>query len=344
MTKKYQKLYELDAFQALLCLAVTVIHLTAVPISAITEKSSLSYIFLYASNKLLCFAVPAFLFLSGLKLRYVNKGRELDIKRFYIGRVKKILIPYYIALSVYFLAYLYFGFAAYDAKSLLSYIFCGTLVGHFYYIVLAVQFYLIFPIINRFFEKIKLPLLIISPLLTFIFGRYISFPMSDRFFPGYIFYFVLGMYIGDAYELFKINFFKKTYAIPLFSVWSVLAFLIVKNTYVPSSSAVWFSLYVPVSILYITISIFCVLFISVLIEKALPFLREYISSISKYSFYIYLYHVIVIQFLYFAVFPKFQMYVKDRFFYSSVLLLASVLILPYAADKIVKRIKKGSVK
>ena len=93
---------EVIPMNSFLCLCVVMIHLTSAPLGAL-EVGSFLHMLIFAVNKLLCFSVPAFIFLSGLKLYASYHDKQIDLKRFYIGRVKKIIVPYIISVIIYFL-------------------------------------------------------------------------------------------------------------------------------------------------------------------------------------------------------------------------------------------------
>lgn len=126
----------------LLCFCVVAIHLTSIPLSQLAPDS-FAYILVFAANKVLCFSVPAFIFLSGFKLYSGYGNRKMNLGKFYLRRVTKIVIPYVIAVLVFFVYFYAKKWVV--AASLPEYIFLGTLVAHFYYVVIAVQLYVLFP-------------------------------------------------------------------------------------------------------------------------------------------------------------------------------------------------------
>ena len=98
------KLKHINLMNVFLCFSVIAIHLTADPVLHL-RKDSIWYLLFFIINKLLTFAVPAFIFLSGFKLYSKFKDAKFDCTKFYIGRTKKIILPYLIAYSIYFLFY-----------------------------------------------------------------------------------------------------------------------------------------------------------------------------------------------------------------------------------------------
>lgn len=77
---------------ALLCFCVVMIHLTSSPLSEL-RPGSLAHISIFIINKLLCFSVPAFIFLSGFKLYSKYGNEKVDIKPFFKKGFRKSLSP-----------------------------------------------------------------------------------------------------------------------------------------------------------------------------------------------------------------------------------------------------------
>ena len=69
-----------------LCFCVVMIHLTSSPLGVL-EINSLAHIFIFIVNKILCFSVPAFIFLSGFKLYSKYGDEKIDISEFFKKRV-----------------------------------------------------------------------------------------------------------------------------------------------------------------------------------------------------------------------------------------------------------------
>ena len=183
---------------AFLCLFVVTIHLTFTPLAELTPKT-LPHILLFAVNKSLCFCVPAFIFLSGYKLFESYKERPLFVSSFFGRRVKKIAIPYFLAVLIYIV---YFGAKGWLEDGIAKSLLLGTVSAHFYYIVILIQLYLLFPLIVRLFKRHSRSTLTVSLLISVICAFTLDFGLWDRFFGAYIFYFVLGMF-WSKYDLYE---------------------------------------------------------------------------------------------------------------------------------------------
>ena len=89
-TKENRNVKELNILNTIFCFSVILIHITSRPL-AIMNKESFAYLFIFIINKMLCFVVPGFIFLSGFKLYNKYKDEKLDILKFYKSRLKKII-------------------------------------------------------------------------------------------------------------------------------------------------------------------------------------------------------------------------------------------------------------
>ena len=105
MGRKEMKLRKVSLMNIFMCLSVVLIHITSYPAEQF-EKDSIWFLVFFTINRMLRFAVPCLVFLSGYKLYNRYKDEKVDIKRFYLGRVKKVVVPYIICYVIFF-AYFY---------------------------------------------------------------------------------------------------------------------------------------------------------------------------------------------------------------------------------------------
>lgn len=238
---KKQRIVELDFFRTVAFLAVALQHvLGAYQRTDISgwESAGISVLFLLTK-----FAVPAFVFASGLVLFY-NYYENLHYGKFLVKRVKEILIPYILWTVLYYLYYTPHdqrGFAGY-LKALLL----GEGGYHLWYIVMIFQFYVFLPVYIAIFKGITklfttkgrivvfgvftvlyslyillpsyfLPYGIIkpqNPVIKFLFADYIT-----RNSISYVFYFVLGGVV--ALNLERVRTLLKRYSIILLSAFAI---------------------------------------------------------------------------------------------------------------------------
>lgn len=309
------KLKEINFMNVFLCFSVVLIHLTASPVTSL-RHDSIWYLLFFVINKLLTFAVPGFIFLSGFKLHNKYKDNPIDIRTFYSGRFKKILIPYIVAFLIYFVFYKLLNLVL--LKEFLPALLLGTLAAHFYYIIIALQFYLIFPLLNKLFNKYDKLLLVLSLISTFIFNQFVHFPYSDRFFGTYIFYFVLGMFLTKINS--SIN---KKHLVILSTVFIPITLIHIYFSYKMSLGGFWYKpsgigQVIYVSLACIVIYNLCLCFKNVKIEKTVNF-------IEPHTFYIFLYHILFMNILDFVIYPHFNLSIKYKFLISSIIIFSIIL-------------------
>ena len=145
------KIEYLSIFRALAILAVLFIHATSYSMNDAKESSIYyGYVFINTMSK---FAVPAFIFLSAFVLFYNYAGRSFTrstLFSFYRKRLKYIILPYLICSLCYFLVIQWLrqdltltwsGLQTFGYQLL-----TGSAYAHLYYIIVIVQFYLLFPL------------------------------------------------------------------------------------------------------------------------------------------------------------------------------------------------------
>lgn len=142
------------------------------------------------------FSVPVFFISSGFGLgsKYMY---EIDISTFYKKRLK--IIPEYIFWSV---LYFLLSSSEKNLKILLFDIVTGSASGQLYFIIVLIQFYLIFPLIKR--AALSNVGLILSFAITICFQVFfqMGFDFGRYYFWYWIAYFVLGIYLANHDKLF----------------------------------------------------------------------------------------------------------------------------------------------
>ena len=312
---------------ALLCLFVVMIHCTGTPYSELSA-GTWQHITIFSLNKLLTFSVPAFLFLSGFKL---YKDSDINVWAFYKRRFIKIVVPYIIAALIYIL---YFFKKGWLDGNFFEYLFLGTISAHFYYVMIAVQLYLLFPLILWFFRKHSITTGVLSAIMTVIFSCFLYHGFWDRFFGQYIFYFVFGM-LWKKYGLGG----KTGKFMPLV----VLAYLAVttfhlRMMYLCSFYGANYDFSQIVNIAFVLLSTVLLYVIS---EKVLIKSKAFSAAstaVSASSYSIYLYHCLLLYILQFDVFTKFSLTCGKRFIIT-LTVLYSVISLYCLLNSYIKRKK-----
>lgn len=192
-----QKLQELYLMTSFLCFFVILIHTSSEPVGNLLLGSWQQKVF-FLGNKALSFVVPAFIFLSGLKLTYAYKEKPFIFHTFFRKRFLKIWIPYFVWYIIYYIFLRKLGYM--EPKTFQQHIFLfllGDLVSPFYFITIIFQFYVLFGVIIFLFKKYNHKIILITIAFIEIFYlNYTFFPYEDRFFMTYLIYFILGCYFA----------------------------------------------------------------------------------------------------------------------------------------------------
>jgi peptidoglycan/LPS O-acetylase OafA/YrhL len=204
------KIVEFEIFRAFAIIAVVLIHASSRGVTALDPASKIHTIFNFL-NKISLFAVPSFIFMSGVVLfyTYYSRWQVKDIVPFYAKRLKFIVIPYLVVSLLYYLfnQRLYYGGINFQLKSFLNMLPWAEAGYHLYFIIIIVQFYLLFPVllflvkkyplVKRYFTLIGVGLfLLFYTVNTF----YYSFPHRTSLCFTYFIYFFLGASIGMNYK------------------------------------------------------------------------------------------------------------------------------------------------
>ncbi len=324
---KYKEINILNVF---MCFAVVMIHLTSSMVSQL-DKSTIWYPLFFCINKFLTFAVPAFIFLSGFKLFSKYKDTELSIKKFYMGRIKKIVLPYILSYIIYSLYF--YKHELVTLEELPKGLFLGTLVSHFYYIIIALQLYFLFPLIYKLFNKYPRITLAFSLLITILLNQFISFDYSDRFFATYILYFVLGMFIAKNHD--KNISFKKI--VLLLSCFVVVAIVHISLSEIMSLGTYWYRPAGAVQVIYSCLAVLSFMVLAKEIHSS--FIEKIVSFVNPHTFFIFLYHVLVIYFVNYTLLATQNVSLKENFLVNTVVMLFFIVISCLIRNKLIT--KKG---
>lgn len=203
-----QRLSELSIMNILLCLLVIFIHTSGDAVVSYPIGTP-SHLAVFIPWWIAGMAVYGFIFLSGLKL-CLHSGKEFHLGRFYLGRVKTILLPYVLWVLIYFFIFNLANGTPLSLMTLIKGLLTGNITSHLYFIVVILQFYLLAPLwrwcVKKIHPLIALP---IALLLMQLFRLHLpallpfEFPYFDRLFPSYLLFWLGGCYAGAYYEKFK---------------------------------------------------------------------------------------------------------------------------------------------
>ncbi|WP_052487802.1 acyltransferase [Gordoniibacillus kamchatkensis] len=205
------KLLELDVVRGVAILAVVLVHGTAEGSAAGSAGPDGVQAAGLLINKLCAFAVPAFIFVSGLVLFYgapAGWNRE-SLRRYYGRRMKTALVPYLAWSAIFYVANQWLAHGAemkpdpvYFGKVLLT----GGASYHLYFLVIIMQFYAVFPLaaaaVRRYDPGGKLLLAagLTLQLAFYAFGRYVQpVPFSYLWAFDYASLFAFGGWFGLRY-------------------------------------------------------------------------------------------------------------------------------------------------
>ncbi|MFE8696451.1 acyltransferase [Cytobacillus sp. FJAT-53684] len=209
-------IHELNVTRALAIIAVLLIHSTSSTVTNLDSDSNffLFYVVLNIASK---FAVPAFIFLSGLVLfyNYMNKAMTKEtILTFYRKRLAQIAVPYLFFSVFYYMitSYMISGSAKTAIMSIftiefLNRLLIGKAYTHLYFIFIMIQFYIMLPFILILLKKVprlSRHLIWIGFVIQWIFiyvnATYWQYPYKGSISLSYMFFFLTGAFIGIYYE------------------------------------------------------------------------------------------------------------------------------------------------
>ncbi len=201
---------ELSITSVVLMLLVMLIHLLSEAVTGYAVNT-VAYALTNIVQRLASFVVQGFIFLSGLKL-FISE-REKSTLKFYLGRLRRVVLPYVIAFSLSYCFLFAIGLVPLSASYFVRELLSGGMVGHFYFVPAICGFYLLFPLWRLIYRKASPVLaLIISLFAMLLMSQYlpeilklsfgVDFKYNARLFPTYIFYFVAGLLAGKYYGAF----------------------------------------------------------------------------------------------------------------------------------------------
>lgn len=274
--------------------------------SNITQSDFLLSKFIFEIAKV---ATPAFVLLTGIGLFYSHRD-SLDIKDFYIKKLKFLVLPY-ILFSIFILKSRDKLVMSDLTWTLLS----GDAQYHLWYMAMIIRIYFYFPLIYLFFKYIVNKNKYFKSLFFFVF-LYLEYYILNHYEiltyiknilfknPGdlqlrfvnisplyYVFYLILGAYIINNYTKFKEVILKYKYiVITLYLLYlSRYYYLVICDSINNPLSFVKTS--VLSDIIYRILSLLFFYLVSLFIYSKFKYISKAIIFISKYSFPAYLIHV-----------------------------------------------------
>ncbi len=194
-----------------MCLLVVFIHVSSEPVDFLL-KDSWQYVTVATAVHLGGFAVPGFIFLSGLK-SFLHHGDTIDYLQFYKRRFITVMVPYLLWFCVYCIYFYIHNDIVMDVGALAKSFFLGTLVSPFYFVVVIAEFYMLMPLWRWWLKRSRpftalfmaFVLMMVSKslpqLLSAAFPAW-HFPPQNVLFSSFLVFWVGGCLAGKYYELF----------------------------------------------------------------------------------------------------------------------------------------------
>ncbi|GAB6085257.1 acyltransferase [Alkaliphilus crotonatoxidans] len=286
-----KRIEEIPYLRGMAGLAVVMVHLSAIPIDTL-GKDSLAMALFTLINRGLKFTSPVFIFISGLIFFYSYKNRPFQYFSFLRKRLNSVLIPYLGWSLFYYLFYVGRGIYVFDIKFLINGLLLGRISYHFYFMVIIIQFYLLFGLFYHAFKRFNPHVLLIAAaIINLISLNYLNIQYSDRFFTNYIFFFSFGCYW--AYYFDEIKVLLKKYAKLVYGAYGAAALLYAGQFYY------YYAMERPINVVYVdlmwfifcTVSIcFCYQISSLIVPRATEKIKAVGQFVSRCSFITYLSH------------------------------------------------------
>jgi peptidoglycan/LPS O-acetylase OafA/YrhL len=203
------KLPEIDLIRAIAIIAVVLIHGTSS--ATLLPIGSGSQAIFFILNKASLFTVPLFIWISGAVLFYTYYDRwEPGMSRvFWTKRLRRILIPYGLWSLFYYLfnQVMFHGHIRFDVIYFLKLLISGNASYHLYYMVIIVQFYLLFPLLitvvrrSSWVRRGLIPIGIVIQAAAYAFHHGVH-PLSEftSLFVSYSALFAFGAFMGIHYS------------------------------------------------------------------------------------------------------------------------------------------------
>lgn len=267
------------------------------------NKDSFIYLLVFVSWRFMLCTVPAFIFLSGLRFTYSYRSREFKYGKYVAKRFSKVYVPYLICFFIYYFYFLNHGYFSFNFKKLLTYIFYGSLVSHFYFVVTVMQFYLTSPLWLAMVKKFKFIYVFFISLGLTLFCRlcipaiFPGIQYTDRFMLSYGVFWVMGCYAGFNYKKFTTWISQRILIRSL--IFFIITVLYLSFFYLSSRGLIAFNYYYAetIHVLFCVIATLFLFMLSIWFSTLLKqdaWLRRISIKANELTYYVYLIHILFI--------------------------------------------------
>lgn len=291
---------ELTICNVLFCLLVMGIHVLAEAVDGY-DRGSVHYFCTVGLWRLSSFVVQGFFFLAGTKL-FLHGGKQ-PVLSFYKKRLRRVVLPYVLVFCLFAVYLSLTGAVSLTPLTFVQNLLTGKLCGHFYYVILMVQFDLLMPLWKKLVQKTEPILGCLTALLIMILCKiYLPgvitaltgepFEYNSILFTSYLFYYVAGVYCGRNYDLLRGA--LDRYRGSIVSTWCLLG-VINWIIYWTSSTGIYYAPWLEIfHILYCLYAILGCLSLAYLWREKSAFQKPWFRQVNKYSYQIYLLHPLLL--------------------------------------------------
>ncbi len=297
-----KRLSELSFLNVIFTVMVIFVHIFSEPITSL-DRSSIQYFTVFAPWKLFQFVVQGFVFLSGVKLFIGDKTRE-NIGGFYLGRLKRVVLPYVIWVIIYWAYFAVIGWINTDVGELFRYLLTGDISAQFYFVIIICQMYLLTPVISKILKKTdSFTPVIYSLFISLILGQHLPglvslfkpeyyFAYNDRIFTTYLFYFVAGAVVGKNYDRVKRDLLSAK--IPIFIMFGFFALSNLTLSYLTSSGRIYIGWLETLHFAYSVSAVLAFFTFFAWVSEKCADTPKFIKALDSSSYMLYLSHVLVL--------------------------------------------------
>lgn len=159
-------------------------------------------IYLYLWNTIYSFHMPLFFLISGFLM---NNGKEIQLKKYYVHKIKRILIPYFFINLIDFFPRTLFPNLVNSKFDIMRVFFYGTKITWFIYTLFMI--FMIFPFLEKYIlKKDRYYLFGIILILVDYFKVFSKIEIfSINVVVGYLLYFYIGYIIRPIYKNKVVN-------------------------------------------------------------------------------------------------------------------------------------------
>lgn len=342
--------FEIVFLRAMAILGVINIHVSNLIINEMSDINFLTFLY-YSINVFSGFAVPLFVAVSGFVLFNKYKG-SFSLRIFYKKRFLSI-VPQYIFITIFAFLFLYIGKISFDKTwnftviDIIYHFLTGDTYYHLWFVVLIIQLYILYPVIEKVFTK-SVENHRISGLLFFLFIVqivYWIFSIQETFligrmtiFLGYLFYFVLGMYGRYNYLECKKRVMTLKYPYLIFlGLLSATILGIFWSYLIPDLNQIFNVIHIVEDLLYFILIFILCLYIALKISRWVPNLTSRgLHIIGSFSFGIYLIEPFILAGVTILILPQLGINANNWLIYPLVylLVLSLCVIFVYVMNKI----------